>query len=84
MSASSLDQPINRYEMARIMIRINEKLQGEAKSSAIGVSTVITDYSELPQAYRSYVEQAYMKGLLQGDGAGNYNGDQGVQEPKHV
>ncbi len=74
---AGLDQPINRYEMARIMIRINEKLQGEARTSVTDVDKVITDYKNLPQTYRSYVEQAYMKGLLQGDNAGNYNGDKG-------
>ena len=77
MKASSLDQPINRYETARVMIRINEKLQGEAKTSTVGASDLISDYKEVPQAYKSYVEQAFMKGLLQGKGDGVYDGNAG-------
>ncbi|WP_228727876.1 hypothetical protein [Fusibacter ferrireducens] len=76
-TAESLNQPINRYEMARIMIRINENIQGESKTSITGVDQKIADYDSVPQTYKYYVEQAFMKGMLTGKTGGIYDGSSG-------
>ncbi len=51
-----LRKSITRYEMARIMVRVNEMIQGESKVSVAGVDTVMADYNQVPQEYRYYVE----------------------------
>jgi len=75
MEDEDLNKQITRYEMARIMIRINESMQNEDKVFTTGVSNIITDYSKLPQTYRTYVEQSFMKGLITGYEDGSFGGD---------
>ncbi len=71
----ALDKNITRYEMARIMVRINENMQKENVVGIDGIKNIMTDYSSLPQTYRAYVEQAYMKGLIGGFPDGSFGGD---------
>ncbi len=70
----ALDKPITRYEMARIAMRINEKMLMEPKTSIKGIEGLMLDYSQVPTEYMDFVEQAYMKGLLTGMDSGNFNG----------
>lgn len=75
---SALDAPINRYEMAMIMVRANENLQNEAEVGTAGINTVMADYSSkvANSEYKDYVEQAYMKGFISGvDNKGTFMGN---------
>lgn len=62
------DKPITRYEMSYVMVRIAENIQGEGKTSSIGVENIMSDHKEVSgqQKYKYYVEQAFMKGLVAG------------------
>lgn len=68
MPASTWDNPISRYEMTRIMVRLTENVLKEAQTSTSGVANIMSDYSKVSsqQAYKYYVEQAFMKGLIAG------------------
>lgn len=71
------DQPINRYEMAYILIRITDNIMGEFNSGTNGLAKIMVDYPEvrLQQNYKHYVEQAFMKGIVTGKTAdGLYDG----------
>lgn len=76
LTTDGLAQPITRYEMARIMVRVDEKFSGNA---AVETDTSkITDYAEVPEEYRYSVEQAYAKGLINGVGSGRFDGTSGM------
>lgn len=75
-TAEALNKNITRYEMSRIMVRINENLQKEKAVGITGVANIMKDYNSLPQTYRAYVEQAFMKGLIGGFPDSSFGGDQ--------
>lgn len=47
-TADALNKPINRYEMARIMVRITEQHLGEPKADTSNVSSCMADYNDVP------------------------------------
>jgi hypothetical protein len=72
------DEPITRYEMAYVMVRITEYIKDESKVSTTGVENIMEDYATVAQekGYKYYVEQAFMKGLVTGMNAnGLFNGE---------
>ncbi|MBN7773301.1 S-layer homology domain-containing protein [Clostridium aminobutyricum] len=76
-SKEELDQPITRNEMARILVRINGKMQKEPDVSVAGIENVLTDYQTyFPNSteYISYVAKAYIKGLISGYSDGSFQG----------
>ncbi len=77
MPESEWDKPINRYEMAMVMVRITENILKEDKAATSGVANIMADYQEVSNKteYQYYVEQAYMKGLISGmDKQGTFGG----------
>lgn len=75
-TSESLDKSITRQEMAMILVRVNENIQKEAMAGTSGVSTVMADNNKIPDYYKSFVEQAYMKGFITGvDTKGTFAGD---------
>lgn len=75
---SEWNEPITRYEMAYVMVRITEQINSENKVSTSGVENIMEDYAKVSQEtnYKYYVEQAFMKGLVTGMNAnGLYNGE---------
>ncbi|MDY0235944.1 MAG: GLUG motif-containing protein [Gudongella sp.] len=71
------NKPINRYEMAYVMVSITEKIFDEAQTGTIDVEKIMSDYNKVSQEakYKYYVEQAFMKGLVTGKTAdGQYDG----------
>lgn len=70
-------KPINRYDMAYIMVNITENIFKEAQTGTIDVEKIMSDYGKVSQEikYKYYVEQAFMKGLVTGKTAdGQYDG----------
>ena len=68
--------PIVRQEMAKIMARATQFVQKEAPAANTSVYTSkITDFATIPEGYRSYVAQAYAKGIVTGYPEGNFGGD---------
>lgn len=69
------DKPISRYEMTRIMTRLVEN-RGEKAVTTEGIQNIMPDYGEVmqEQAFKYYVEQAYMKGLIAGKTGGVFEG----------
>jgi len=57
------------------MIRLNEIIQKESPVGIVGISNIMTYYNNIPQTYRAYVEQAYMKGLIAGYLDGSFGGN---------
>jgi len=76
MPESDWDKSITRYEMTMIMTRIAEKLLYEEKTATVGIANILTDYNKVQQNqyYTTYVEQAYMKGLIKGYEDGSFQG----------
>lgn len=78
MPQNKWNEPISRYEMTMVMVRITENILKESKTSTTGVAKIMADYqtvSKKPQ-YKYYVEQAFMKGLISGmDEQGTFAGD---------
>lgn len=77
MPESEWNEPINRYEMAMVMVRITENILKENAVSTSGVANIMADYQEVSKhsEYQYYVEQAYMKGLITGmDKQGTFGG----------
>lgn len=71
------DDPITRYEMTMIMARISQDVLKESVVGTGGISNIMEDYDTVQQQsyYVSYVEQAFMKGLIAGsNSAGKFNG----------
>lgn len=78
MPESTWNQPITRYEMTLVMVRITENMLKEAKSSTTGVAKIMADYQKVQQQpqYKYYVEQAFMKGIVTGmDKQGTFAGE---------
>ena len=78
LPVSQLNDPITRYEMTRIMVRLTENSLKEAKTGTTGIANVMSDYQKVSNqpAFKHYVEQAYMKGLIAGmDKQGTFAGD---------
>ncbi|MBF8982394.1 S-layer homology domain-containing protein [Lutibacter sp. B2] len=81
MPETSWDQPISRYEMTMVMIRLTENVINEDAKDTSGVARIMADYSEVSkqQEYKYYVEQAFMKGLISGrDTMGTFDGKAGA------
>ncbi|MCT4507347.1 MAG: hypothetical protein N4A48_01050 [Tepidibacter sp.] len=77
MPETEWDKPITRYEMAQVMVRISEEVIKEDAKGTSGVARIMADYSEVSKqkAYKYYVEQAFMKGLISGrDAQGTFDG----------
>lgn len=77
MPFETWNQPISRYEMAQVMVRITENILKEDKASTTDVAKAIGDYSSVQKQgqYTYYVEQAFMKGLIGGkDANGTFDG----------
>lgn len=70
--ATDMNRSIPRQEMARIASRVSQA-QGEAQSKVSNTS-IIPDYATIPTSFRSYVQDCYAKGILNGDEAGRFNG----------
>jgi hypothetical protein len=71
------NDPISRYEMAYVMVRVSENILNEGQTDATGVARIMSDYQEVKeqQKYKYYVEQAFMKGLVSGKTAdGQFDG----------
>jgi len=78
MPVDSWDEPINRYDMTMIMVRIIENILFESKTDIIGVENIIKDYDivKKQEEYKYYVEQSFMKGLITGkDTQGTFDGE---------
>lgn len=74
---SEWNEPITRYEMAYVMVRVSENILNEGKTDTTGVARIMSDYQEVKEQlkYKYYVEQAFMKGLVTGKTAdGQYDG----------
>lgn len=77
MSKDEWNKPITRYEMTMIMTRISTEILKENEVATDGISGIMEDYQDVQQEsyYTSYVEQAFMKGLIAGtNSAGKFNG----------
>jgi hypothetical protein len=69
------DTPINRQEIAKIMIRATQYVQKEEPATNTASFTAkITDYAGIAESYRSYIAQAYAKGLVSGFPDGSFGG----------
>ncbi len=73
-SAESLNTPITRNEMARILVRIDDKILMTGEVNTNGVENYLSDYKQIPSQYRGFVGQAVTKGLLTGYTDGSYGG----------
>ena len=72
MDISVMSAPMNREEMAYVLVRAMDIL-GESAGSTISNSR-IPDYNSIGTAYRSHVKIAYTKGLIVGtDAKGTFN-----------
>lgn len=66
-----LSKPMTREDMAMILVRLNEQVQGYEEVSDREVNEdVILDYNAITRERRHFVRQAYKKGLLNGKGDG--------------
>ena len=74
-SREALDQPISRYEMAVILNNVCTNIAMQKTVVVDKPESHITDYADIPAAYRTAVEQSYGKGLLTGNELGVFNGD---------
>jgi hypothetical protein len=70
---ADMERPITRNEMARILTRTDEKVNGNGPVQAD--KNTVADIDSIPDAYRSYATQAYAKGLLTGREGGIFDGD---------
>lgn len=71
----TLDNPINRYQMAKILVRVVEK-QGETFESDLDkYKLLIKDFNKVPEEYKTYVLKAYSRGLLTGYEDNSFKGD---------
>ncbi|SCY17724.1 S-layer homology domain-containing protein [Alkaliphilus peptidifermentans] len=61
-----LNSAINRYQMAKIIVRAVEARGESFKDNASDYSTLIKDYSKIPNQYQCPVLKAYSHGLLMG------------------
>lgn len=68
MPATALSIKINRYQMARILVRLAENVLNEKTADTTGIERFMADYSTVNSKsyYKYYVEQAYIKGLITG------------------
>lgn len=73
--ADKLNQPINRENMAFIMINLNEKVRGEeAIKDTSKTDSKITDIGTIKAERQYAVKQSFAKGLLTGKGNGMFSG----------
>jgi hypothetical protein len=78
-SRAALEQDVNRYTMATILVNAAEAM-GEPLSDHEDADKLIYDYASIPHQYRAYVRKAYMCGLLNGvDDLGTFAGNSGLR-----
>ncbi|MFA7461879.1 MAG: S-layer homology domain-containing protein, partial [Anaerovoracaceae bacterium] len=78
ISEATWNEPITRYEMARILIRLSENTLNEPEVDTTGIESTMSDHDQVIQSEGDayYVEQAYGKGLVTGmDESGTFAGD---------
>jgi hypothetical protein len=69
------NQPINRQEMAKIMMRAMEYVQKEELiADTASFTTKITDFAGINISYQPYIAQAYAKGIVSGYPDGSFGG----------
>ena len=64
--------PLNRYNMARIIVRACKEGYGDYNQ----YESHIKDYKNIPEEYKEYVLKAYSKGLINGYTDGTFKGDE--------
>lgn len=70
------DQPLSRYDMARILCSLVSKegaAPGEEAARAAGPE--IADWEEIPESYRAAVSACWSMGLLRGQSGGRFAGE---------
>jgi len=69
------DTPINRQEMAKIMVRAMQYIKKEKLLADTDAFTAkITDFAASSENYKSYIAQAYAKGIVAGYPDGSFGG----------
>lgn len=69
---NQLNQDINRYEVAKILIRaIDEEYPKDFMEHAVQIK----DYDTVPSTYQEYVLKAHVKGLISGYPDGEFKGN---------
>lgn len=68
------DRAINRYQMIKLLILVNENIQSHPSVEASDAKGAIADYASIPESYKYYVEQAVKKGFIRGDQYQRING----------
>ena len=76
LKASELEKYITRYEMAVIVANAMDGVMMEDSVKITSPAQAISDYSSISSGYRSFVEQAYGKGVLTGFTDGSFAGGQ--------
>ena len=72
---STLDNPITRYEAAKMLARALE-LQGETFNNSIyDYAQMIKDYNSILAKYKDYVLKVYSNGIIAGYPDGTFKGD---------
>lgn len=74
----TLDQPITRYEMARILIRLDHAFLNNNREYTVGIENFMSDYEVVKNTkkFNFFVEQAFKKGLIAGkNSAGLFDGN---------
>ena len=69
---SKYSDPLNRYNMARIIVRACKEEYGNYKQ----YQNNIKDYSKIPLEFKDFVLKAYSKGLINGYTDGTFKGDE--------
>lgn len=64
--------PLNRYNMARIIVRACKEEYGDYNQ----YQGNIKDYNKIPSEFKEYVLKAYSKGLINGYTDGTFKGDE--------
>jgi len=72
---STLDNPITRYEAAKMLARALE-VQGETFDNSIyDYTSMIKDYNSIPAKYKEYVLKVFSKGIIVGYPDGTFKGN---------
>lgn len=74
-AATTMNQPISRYDMAQLMTNImNAKGFSASEGQKFQVQYDIPDYSAVPGQYRDAVANVYALGIITGYADGSFNG----------
>jgi len=70
------NKPINRQEIAKILVRAAQYVQKEeAIANTASFTAKIKDFTAINKSYQTYVAQAYAKGIVGGYPDGSFGGD---------